>query len=112
LPSSRAIRPGKVVGQRRRKGELACVTTPVGLVLLNDERPHLHALNEAENMAVLHRWSEALTRLVRNVDGSTPEIVVGRETIKSVRTAHEVGEQLRLSSASTSGTSPTSSGRS
>jgi L-fucose isomerase len=70
-------------------------TTPVGLVLLNDERPHVHAVNESENMAVLRRWGEALAGTVENVDGSAPELVLGRETIKSVRTAQEVGEQLR-----------------
>src|SRR5436190_12780397 len=70
-------------------------TTPIGLVLMNDERPHVHEINETENMEVLHRWSDALGGLVRNVDGSVPEIVLGRETVKSVRTAQAVGEQLR-----------------
>jgi L-fucose isomerase len=70
-------------------------TTPIGLVLMNDERPHVHEINEAENMEVLRRWSDALGGLVRNVDGSVPEIVLGRETVKSVRTAQAVGEQLR-----------------
>jgi L-fucose isomerase len=70
-------------------------TTPIGLVLMNDERPHVHAVNEADNMAVLRRWGEALARLVRNADGSAPEIVLGSETVKSVRSAQEVGEQLR-----------------
>jgi L-fucose isomerase len=70
-------------------------TTPVGLVLLNDERPHVHAVNEAENMAVLRRWGEALAGAVRAVDGSAPELVLGQETVKSVRSAQAVGEQLR-----------------
>jgi L-fucose isomerase len=60
-------------------------TTPIGLVLMNDERPHVHEINETENMEVLRRWSDALGGLVRNVDGSVPEIVLGRETVKSVR---------------------------
>ena len=72
-------------------------TTPIGFVMLNDERPHVHAVNESENMAVLGRWATALVERVRNVDGSAPELVLGRETIKSVRTAQAVGEQLRRS---------------
>jgi L-fucose isomerase len=70
-------------------------TTPIGLVVMNDERPHVHAVNEDANMAVLHRWGDALSRRIRNVDGSAPEIVHGSETIKSVRSAQHVGEQLR-----------------
>jgi L-fucose isomerase, first N-terminal domain len=70
-------------------------TTPIGFVMLNDERPHVHAVNESENMAVLGRWATALVERVRNVDGSAPELVLGRETIKSVRTAQAVGEELR-----------------
>lgn len=70
-------------------------TTPIGLVLLNDERRHVHELNEADNMAVLRRWAEAIAGRVANVDGTVPEIVVGERTITSVRVAQEVGEQLR-----------------
>jgi L-fucose isomerase len=70
-------------------------TTPIGLVMLNDERPHVNELNEAENMRVLRRWAEVVRSRVFNVDGSTPEIVVGERTITSVRVAQQVGEQLR-----------------
>ncbi len=70
-------------------------TTPVGLVMLNDERRHVHELNEGENMEVLRRWAEAIGSHVFNVDGSSPEIVLGERTITSVRVAQEVGEQLR-----------------
>jgi len=70
-------------------------TTPVGLVMLNDERPHVNELNEAENMGVLHRWAGVLRDRVVSADGSSPEIIVGEHTITSVRVAQEVGEQLR-----------------
>lgn len=70
-------------------------TTPIGLVMLNDERRHVHELNEGDNMAVLRRWAEAIRGQVAAVDGSTPEIVVGERTITSVRVAQEVGEHLR-----------------
>lgn len=70
-------------------------TTPIGLVMLNDERRHVHELNESENMQVLGRWADAIRSRVANVDGSAPEVVVGEQTITSVRVAQEVGEQLR-----------------
>lgn len=70
-------------------------TTPVGLVMLNDERPHVHGQNERENMAVLRRWGDLLRDRVKNADGSAPKIVLGRETVKSVRSAQEIGEELR-----------------
>lgn len=68
---------------------------PIGLVMLNDERPHVHAQNEVGCRAVLEHWAETLRGRIRNVDGSEPEIVVASETIKSVRTAQQIGEQLR-----------------
>ena len=69
--------------------------TPIGLVMLNDERPHVHAANEADTMAVLHRWADALRPRLRAVDGTAPELILGSETIKGVRSAQEVGEELR-----------------
>ena len=70
-------------------------STRVGLVMMNDERPHVHLVNEAQNMQVLQEWAQTLrSRLVRS-DGSAPELVLAQETIKTVRTAQEVGEDLR-----------------
>src|SRR5512142_2147538 len=70
-------------------------STPIGLVLINDERPHVNAQNEAENMRVLHEWADTIRAEVVDVDGHAPEVFVGRETVKSVRTAQEIGEELR-----------------
>jgi L-fucose/D-arabinose isomerase len=70
-------------------------TTAIGLVMMNDERPHVHHQNEAETTAVLHGWANALRPRLRNRDGTSPEIVVGAETIKNVRSAQVVGEALR-----------------
>ena len=69
--------------------------TPIGLAMINDERPHVHSQNEADNQRVLERWAEAIRREIRDVDGGGPEVVVAPETVKSVRTAQEIGEQLR-----------------
>jgi L-fucose/D-arabinose isomerase len=72
-------------------------STPVGLVMVNDERPHVHGLNETENMLVLERWAQAIRDEVTDHDGRGPEVVVAPETVKSVRNAQEIGEQLRRS---------------
>lgn len=70
-------------------------STPIGLVMLNDERPHVNSLNESENRQVLERWAQAIREEVADEDGQIPEIVVAPETVKSVRTAQEIGEHLR-----------------
>lgn len=70
-------------------------STPIGLVMVNDERPHVNSLNESENLHVLEAWAERISSEVTDVSGEGPEIVIGRETVKSVKTAHEIGEQLR-----------------
>jgi L-fucose isomerase len=63
--------------------------------MLNDERPHVVAENEADNMAELGRWAEAIRSAVAGRGGWTPEIVTAAETVKNVRSAQAVGEQLR-----------------
>ncbi len=70
-------------------------STPVGLAILNDGRAHVVEQNEAENMRAAHAWSEFLRSNVRARDGSALEVVVAPETIKSVRSAQLIGEDLR-----------------
>lgn len=70
-------------------------TVPIGLAMMNDERPHVWSQNEAINMQVLNRWAEIIRNGLKNVDGSAPEVVVASETIKSTRVAQKVGEELR-----------------
>ncbi|MGI6367341.1 MAG: L-fucose/L-arabinose isomerase family protein [Anaerolineae bacterium] len=70
-------------------------TVPIGIVMMNDARPHVIAQNEQFAMGVVNRWADIIRKGVRNVDGTAPEVVVGSESIKSVRTAQAVGEQLR-----------------
>lgn len=74
-------------------------SSPIGLVLLNDERPHVVAENEADNLQVLHRWADVVRARSRNRDGSGPDVLVGEETIKSVRSAQAVAERLRRAGA-------------
>ncbi len=69
-------------------------STPIGIVLINDERPHVYETNNDMNMQVVRQWAEIIGKELRNVDGSAPEIVVGSETITSVRVAQKVGDEL------------------
>ncbi len=70
-------------------------STPIGLAMLNDERPHVWQQNNPENMRVVNQWADLIRANVKNADGSAPEVVVGDKIITSVRVAQEVGEQLR-----------------
>jgi L-fucose isomerase len=69
-------------------------SAPIGIVMVNDGRPHVYSANEEENMQVVKRWAEVIKKNLKNIDGSSPEIVVASETIKSVRTAQKIAEEL------------------
>lgn len=70
-------------------------TTPIGVVVINDGRQHVIEQNEAENMRVARQWASIIRQGTRNVDGTEPEVVVGSETVKSVRVGQKVGEEMR-----------------
>jgi L-fucose isomerase len=69
-------------------------STPIGIAMLNDERPHVYTQNNPMNMAVVRAWADIIREGIKNIDGTAPEIVVGSEIITSVRTAQKVGEEL------------------
>jgi len=69
-------------------------TTPIGIAMLNDERPHVFAVNNEDNMQVVRAWVDAISANIKAVDGSAPEIVMGSKTIYSPKVAREVGEEL------------------
>lgn len=69
-------------------------TTAIGIAMLNDEREHVWKLNNQQNMDVIHAWADFIKKTLKNVDGSAPEIVIGSETITSVRSAQKVGEEF------------------
>lgn len=69
-------------------------STTIGLVMMNDARPHVYKVNNEENMKVLRQWAEIIKERLVNFDGSSPEVVIGSETITSVRVAQKVGEEL------------------
>lgn len=69
-------------------------TTPIGMAMLVDEREHVYRQYYSECMEVLHKWADVIRKGVKNIDGSSPEVVVGSELIRSVRSAQKVGEEL------------------
>jgi len=69
-------------------------TTPIGIAMLNDERPHVWKQNNPQNAAVVRAWAEKIRARLRNVDGSAPPVVAGSEIVTSVRSAQKVGEEL------------------
>jgi L-fucose/D-arabinose isomerase len=69
-------------------------STPIGIVMLNDERAHVYEWNNPMNVKVMDRWAEVLRAGLKNEDGSAPEIVLASKIVTSVRVAQEVGEEL------------------
>ena len=72
-------------------------STPVGIVMLNDERPHVTKQNNAENQRIVAAWTKTLEKLLVNTDGSAVKIIPAKRIVDSVRSAQKVGEQLRRS---------------
>ena len=70
-------------------------STPIGIVMLNDEREHVWQENNPGNMKVVRQWADIIRREVKNADGSAPEVVVADQIITGTRVAQEAGEQLR-----------------
>ena len=69
-------------------------STPIGIVMLNDEREHVYRQNNPLNMKVVRNWAKLIEENVVNVDKSRPQVVVGSEIITSIRSAQKVGEEL------------------
>lgn len=70
-------------------------STPIGMVLLNDERPHVTQVNEKINQNVLRRWAQVLRDGLSEAPGGAPQVVTIDRTITSVRKAQQAGETLR-----------------
>ena len=68
-------------------------STAIGLVLANDERPHVYEANSQENMATVESWTKVIRERLTE-EGHCPSIVVASQTITSVRVAQKVGEEL------------------
>ncbi|MGD2174600.1 MAG: L-fucose/L-arabinose isomerase family protein [Candidatus Brocadiaceae bacterium] len=70
-------------------------STPIGIAMLNDERPHVWQQNNPVNEQVVRQWADLIRQSVQNVDGTAPEVVVADRIITGVRAAQQVGEKLR-----------------
>ena len=70
-------------------------TVPIGIAILNDERPHVYNSNNAANMIVVNKWADIIRNGLQNVDGTVAQVVIGSEPITSPRVAQQVGEELR-----------------
>lgn len=68
--------------------------TPIGIVMLTDERPHVYSETNEQNMQVVHKWSEIIQEKAKNCDGSSYEVICGSEIVHDVRSAQKVGEEL------------------
>ena len=68
--------------------------TPIGIVMLNDERDHVYEWNNPINEKVIARWVEIIRGGLKNADGTAPEVVAASKIVTSVRVAQEVGEEL------------------
>jgi len=69
-------------------------TTNIGIVMLNDEREHVWSKNNPDNIKVLSKWVQTISNGLKNIDGSSPEIIPGSKIITSIEIAREVGEEL------------------
>ncbi len=69
-------------------------TSTIGLVMFNDERKHVWEKNNNENTKVLQRWNKIIKDGFKNIDGTSPEVVVGSKIITSVKIAQEIGKEL------------------
>jgi len=69
-------------------------STPIGIAMLNDERPHVWSQNNPANVKVVRGWTKIIQKELTNLDGTVPEIVIGSEIITGVRKAQQVGEEL------------------
>ncbi len=69
-------------------------STPIGIVLLNDEREHVYTKNNPECMKVVQRWAGIIRQGIKNLDGTSADVITGSEIITSARVAQKVGEEL------------------
>ncbi|RKY94672.1 MAG: hypothetical protein DRQ06_04865, partial [Candidatus Hydrothermota bacterium] len=65
-------------------------STPIGIVMLTDERPHVHTQTDAQNMEVVKGWARIIREKARNADGSSYEVVVASQIVHDVRSAQKV----------------------
>lgn len=68
--------------------------TNIGIVMLTDEREHVHTKTDEQNMEVVKQWAKVIEEDGKTFDGESYNVVIGEKIIYDVRTAQEVGQQL------------------
>ena len=68
--------------------------TRIGIVMLTDEREHVHTQTDEQNMKVVQRWAGIIREEGTDFYGETYEVIPGNKIIYDARTAQEVGKQL------------------
>jgi len=71
-------------------------TTPIGIVMFGDEREHVYTQYKNECLEVLHHWAKIIQEGIKNIDGTSPRVVVGSDLITSIRTARKAGEEIAI----------------
>lgn len=69
-------------------------STPISIVMMNDERPHVWSLNNEENKQVVKKWADLIRQKIVNADGSKIEVIEASDTVRSIRHAQQLGEEL------------------
>ena len=52
----------------------------IGLIMLNDEREHVYRTNNELNMNVVKEWADLIKNNIKNIDGTSPEVVSKRSS--------------------------------
>ena len=68
--------------------------TNIGIVMLTDEREHVHTQTDVLNMKVVRQWAEVIRQESNTFDGEAYNVIIGDKIIYDIHTAHEVGKQL------------------
>jgi len=68
--------------------------TTIGMVMLTDEREHVHTQTDAQNMEVVQKWAQIIRDEGKTFDGESYDVVAGHTIVHDVRTAQAVGKQL------------------
>jgi len=69
-------------------------STKVGITMLLDEREHVHTKYYDRCFEVVNNWAKFIKEEVKFIDGSSPEVVVSSELIRSIKSARKVGEEF------------------
>lgn len=70
--------------------------TRIGVVVMNDMRENVNTANERQLREIAKRWAATIATRLPIDSGTKVEVIVGTETIKSIKTARKIGEELAV----------------